>query len=232
MSSKVSARSMGSIYGLYSKPPALETIPIKICYNSRPNNDPGTATIPIIIATEDNQASDHLRGVLQTPEQERPGNRTSGEPESQTGTWRGFVFNVGQLSLAAPCADGLEVVSVRELSPVPMAQDWIRGMQSIHGEIYTVVDFAAFIGLAPTPVAWTCNLLALPDAGLKSALLIAGRISTRSFSSALPLGDCGQFHVNLNPYLSAVVVDQGQQWGVVDVDALCGSRDFVQIGLY
>ena len=105
-------------------------------------------------------------------------------------------------------------------------------MQSIHGEIYTVVDFAAFIGLAPTPVTQTCNLLALPDAGLKSALLITGRIRVKSFSSALPLGDCGQFHVNLAPYLSAVVVDQGQQWGVVDVDTLCGARDFVQIGLY
>ena len=210
----------------------LETNPIKICYNSGSQQDPGAAAIPIIIATEDNQASDHLRGVRQTPEQERPGNRTSGESESQAGAWRGFVFNVGQLSLAAPCADGFEIVSVRDLSPVPMTRDWIRGMQSIHGEIYTVVDFAAFIGLAPTPVTQTCTLLALPDAGLKSALLIAGRISTRSFSSALPLGDCGQFHVNLNPYLSAVVVDQGQQWGVVDVDALCGSRDFVQIGLY
>ena len=210
----------------------LETTLIKICYNSGSQQDPGAATIPIIFATEDNQASDHLRGVRQTPEQERPGNQISGKSESQTGTWRGFVFNVGQLSLAIPCADGFEIVSVRDLSPVPMTREWIRGMQYIHGEIYTVVDFAAFIGLAPTSVTQTCTLLALPDAGLKSALLIAGRISTRLFSSALTLGDCGQFHVNLNPYLSAVVVDQGQQWGVVDVDALCGSRDFVQIGLY
>ena len=217
---------------MYRKRPALETTLIEICYNSGSQQDPGAAAIPIIIVTEDNQASDNLRGARQTPEQERPGNRTSGEPESQAGTWRGFVFNVGQLSLAVPCADGFEIVSVRELSPVPMARDWIRGMQSIHGEVYTVVDFAAFIGLAPTPVTQTCNLLALPDAGLKSALLIADRIRVKSFSSALPLGNCGQFHVNLTPYLNTVVVDRGQPWGVVDVDALCDSRDFVQIGLY
>ncbi len=185
-----------------------------------------------MIATEDNQAADHIRGGHQAPERERPDNRTSGEPEPRTGTWRGFVFNVGQLSLAMPCSDGFEIVSVRELSPVPMAKDWVRGMQSIHGEIYTVVDFAAFIGLASTPATPTCNLLALPDAGLKSALLIAGRIRVKSFSSALPLGDCGQFHAALAPYLNRVVVDQGQPWGVVDVEALCGSRDFVQIGLY
>lgn len=113
-----------------------------------------------------------------------------------------------------------------------MTKDWIRGMQSIHGEVYTVVDFAAFVGLAPTPVTQTCNLLALPDAGLKSALLIAGRIRVKSFSSTLPVGDRGQFHATLTPYLNTVVIDQGHPWGVVDVEALCGSRDFVRIGLY
>ncbi len=136
------------------------------------------------------------------------------------------------MNLAVPCADGFEIVSVRELSPLPMARDWVRGMQNIHGEIHTVVDFAAFIGLAPTPATHTCNLLALPDAGLKSALLIAGRIRVKSFSCALPQADCGQFHEKLAPYLNRVVVDQGQPCGVIDVEALCGSRDFVQIGLY
>ncbi len=190
------------------------------------------ATIPIIIVTEDNQASDHLPGGRQTPKQERPDHRASGQSESRGEVWQGFAFRVGPLNLAVPCADGFEIVSVGELSPVPMARDWVRGMQSLHGEVYTVVDFAAFIGLAPTPVTRTCNLLALPDASLKSALLIADRIRIKSFSSALPLGDCERFHQNLTPYLNRIVVDQGQPCGVIDVKALCGSRDFVQIGLY
>ncbi len=188
--------------------------------------------IPIIIATEDNQASDHLRQGRQAPAREHPDNRTSGEPESRADLWQGLVFSIGRLNLAVPCADGLEIVSARALSPVPMAKDWLRGMQSIHGEVYTVVDFSAFIGLASTPLTKTCNLLVLPDARLKSALLIASQIRIKSFSSALPLGDCEQFHLNLAPYLKRVVVAQGQPRGVIDIEALCGCRDFVQIGIY
>ena len=207
----------------------------KICYNFRLHQDPGSATIPIITVTEDNQAFDHLRGARKASERERLGNRTSGEPESQAGTWQGFVFSVGPFNLAAPCTDGVEIVPVRDLSPAPMARDWVRGMQSIRGEVHTVVDFAAFIGLAPTPVTQTCNLLTLPDATLKSALLIAGRIRMESFSSTLPQGDCGRFHsfhTSLAPYLNRVVAVQDQPCGVLDVEALCGSPDFTQIGLY
>ena len=165
-------------------------------------------------------------------EQERLRKRMSREPESRANTWQGFAFAVGRWNLALPCTDGFAIAPVGELSPVPMARDWVRGMQTVRGEVHTVVDFAAFIGLAPTPVAPTCNLLALPDSALKSALLIAGRIRVRSFAHALPAGDDEPFPTTLAPYLSRVVVDRDQPWGVIDVEALCNSPDFVQIGIY
>jgi len=169
--------------------------------------------------------------LLQALEQENLGNQLASKQEGPVETWRGFTFDVGEMSLVVPFVSEVAIVPIQELSPVPITKEWVKGMLNVRGEIHTVVDFAAFIGLPPTRITKRCNLFLLPDARLKSALLIAGRINLKPFSSALPTVEPGQFHVNLIPYLSTVVVDQNQHWGVIDINALCGANDFVQIGL-
>ncbi len=168
--------------------------------------------------------------IFQQLENDSLGNQLTDAEAVAGEVWRGFVFNVDGLDLAVPFLGEFGIVPNQEMFAVPMASSWVKGMTNVRGEIYTVVDFSEFIGRKPVRMTKRCNLLLLPDSGLKSALLLDGRISLRTFSFDLPLASNDLFYSKLAPYLSRVVVDGDKQWGVLDVEALCGSRKFSQIG--
>lgn len=168
--------------------------------------------------------------ILLEMENDSLGNQLADADAVPGEVWRGFVFNVDGLDLAVPFLGQFGIVPSQELFALPMVNSWVKGMTNIRGEIYTVVDFSAFIGRKQVRTMKGCNLLLLPDPLLKSALLLDSRISLRSFADDLPLSSTDLFYPKLTPYLSRVIVDGDKQWGVLDVDALCKSREFSQVG--
>lgn len=164
--------------------------------------------------------------LLQQLEGESLGNQLV-ESDAEPGEiWRGFVFNIDELSLAVPFVGEFEIIPCGELSPLPIAKSWIKGMTNIRGEIYTIVDFSEFIGKKPVRTTKGCNLLLLPDTGLKSALLIESVVRLKSFSADLPTVNVESFHSGLAPYLSAVINDGEINWGVINIQGLSDSADF------
>ncbi len=145
-------------------------------------------------------------------------------------SWRGFVFKIEELSLAIPFDGEFEIVPAQELSPLPMTQPWLLGMTNIRGNIYTLIDFSHFIGRRLVRLNSRCNFLLLPDVGLKSGLVLDGRISLRSFSADLIDDDQVSLDSGLNPYLSKVFDDNNEKFGVIDIDSLCNSPEFANIG--
>ena len=170
---------------------------------------------------------DLLRGL----EQANLGNRLD-DPDKQVGDfWRGFVFEIEDLNIAVPFAGEFEIVPAQEVSGLPLTQPWVAGMTNIRGEIYTLVDFSAFIGRRPIRMGPKCHFLLLPDPGLKSALVLDSRIRLRTFSVDLPSEDIAQLDPGLNPYLERVISDGGKKWGVMDIMALCNAPEFQRIGV-
>ena len=169
--------------------------------------------------------------IFQQMERDSLGNQLTDAEAAPGEVWRAFVFNVDGLDLAVPFLGQFGIVPGQDLFAVPMANSWVKGMTNIRGEIYTVVDFSEFIGRKQVRTTKKCNLLLLPDPVLKSALLLDSRISLRSFPHDLPVTGNDLFYAKLAPYLSRVVVDGNKQWGVLDVEALCRSSEFSQIGL-
>ncbi len=157
-----------------------------------------------------------------------------------TGLWRGLAFTIEDLNLVTPDAGGLRVAPGREaqLLPLPWCREWVRGMLPVGGEIYTVIDFARFIGRRPlaasrdaSPNAYrNASLLLMPGDSFNSALLLDSRISSRTFSHDWPQTEVADFDPALAPFLSAVLMDGGQPWGVLDTTALMGSESFIRIG--
>ena len=150
-------------------------------------------------------------------------------PERAAG-WRGLAFTIADLDLVAPLADGLQSAPGREAQPLPLCREWVRGMLVIGGEIYTVIDFARFIDRRPVASAEGASLLLMPGDGFNSALLLDSRISLRTFSDDLPAAETDNFDPALAPFLSAVLREGEQPWGVLDIAALKGAESFVRIG--
>ena len=143
--------------------------------------------------------------------------------------WRGFTFQMGEFSLAFPFMGGFEILPDHEVQPMPWAQEWVRGIANVRGEIYTVVDFSRYLGLAGVSSPRNATLFMLPDQSLRSVLMIDSRVNLKSFVEHLDqIQDC-----DIPPRLKActsVSLKEGDLlWHVVDVVALCQANDFVNI---
>ncbi len=157
------------------------------------------------------------------------GSAVIGIRQTEARSWRGFTMRLGELNLVFPFAGGFEILTEREIQPIPWATRWLRGITNVRGEVYTVVDFADFAGLPGVTSLRSATLLKLPDENIKSALLLERRVNLRSFSEYLAQVDDMELPPALAPAVSVVLEDGGERWVVLDVNALCRMATFRSI---
>ncbi len=58
-------------------------------------------------------------------------------------------FTLGRLLMAIPMAASLEINPLGRVTPLPNLPGWLMGVANLRGEIVSVVDLKAFLGLAP-----------------------------------------------------------------------------------
>ena len=173
------------------------------------------------------------------------GAQSDAPPRARAEGWRGFTFAVEDLNLVVPWADGLQIAPGREAQPLPLCREWVRGMLSVGGEIYTVIDFPRFIGRRPAAWGAGGSLLLLPGDDFNSALLVDSRIGMRTFSDDLPGAEIneiaevaevaepaedGVFGPALRPFLRKALKEGDRLWGVLEVAALMRDARFIHIG--
>lgn len=74
-------------------------------------------------------------------------------------------------------ADAGEVIAVPPIVPVPLTQPWFLGLANIRGNLYSVVDFPAFLGRAPAGAGHLARLILLGARGSEqSAGIVVERV--------------------------------------------------------
>jgi twitching motility protein PilI len=123
--------------------------------------------------------------------------------------------------------DSGEVIPVPEVSPVPLTKPWFCGLTNIRGNLFSVVDFAAFQGEEPTPRTSDSRLLLVGERfNVNSALLVNRMLGLRNMQQMQP--------EELAPgqtWVTAQFRDaDGRVWKELDVGTLVQHADFLQIG--
>lgn len=157
------------------------------------------------------------------------GDRAMESRASSELSWRGFYFNVAGMNVVFPFMGGYEILPDKEIQGIPWATGWVRGVTNVRGEIYTVVDFASFLGLPPVVSIRRSTMFLLPDPAVKSVLLLEDRVNLRNFPELCVHATEATIPESLKPYLSAALRDEDQDWLVVDVEELCHSQKFLSI---
>jgi twitching motility protein PilI len=120
-----------------------------------------------------------------------------------------------------------EIIPVPAITPVARTKAWFRGVANVRGNLYTVVDLAAFLGGAPCALSEQSRLL-LVGARYRTG---AGLLVDRS----LGLRNPGQ----LKPCLGAVPTawvrsqyedEDGKIWRELDLGALVQQEEFLNAG--
>src|SRR5438876_812310 len=85
-----------------------------------------------------------------------------------------LALQVGDEGWLVDLADAGEVIPVTPISAVPLTRAWFKGVTNIRGNLYSVVDFSAFLGGPRVTVREQARLLLVGERfRVGSALLVA-----------------------------------------------------------
>ena len=168
---------------------------------------------------------DHLKSLAERT----LGSEAIGTGPAEIRSWRGFTFSVDRWNFVFPFSGGFEILTEREIQPIPWAVRWVRGITNVRGEVHTVVDFAEFLGLEGVASPRSATLFKLPDESLKSALMLESRVNLRAFPEFMERVQDADVPALLMPAVSVILADDEKEWVVLDAGKLCQMPEFVSI---
>jgi twitching motility protein PilI len=118
-----------------------------------------------------------------------------------------------------------EVIPVPDITSVPLTRPWFKGIANIRGNLYSVVDFPAFLGSSPVAIGDQSRLLLLGERfRLAAALLIDRSLGLRNPAQLQPREG------KLAPWARAHYTGpDGREWKELDVPQLAQHPDFMQV---
>ena len=120
-----------------------------------------------------------------------------------------------------------EVIPVPAITPVPLMRPWFRGLANIRGNLYSVVDFPAFLQRKPVPPGDQARLLLFSERfRLGAALLIDRSLGLRNPAALTRVA--GQ----ASAWARAEYTDhEGRRWKELDLPQLAQHADFLAVGV-
>jgi twitching motility protein PilI len=121
-----------------------------------------------------------------------------------------------------------EVIPVPQLVPVPLTQPWFRGVANVRGNLYGMVDFAAFQGSEALGAGMERRVILLSDRLVGGSGLLVSRM--------LGLRNPEQFTPATRPadapaWVGGVFSDAGgNRWLELDLPALVREQRFLEVG--
>ena len=144
-------------------------------------------------------------------------------------------MQVGAESWLIDLVQAGEVIPVPAVSPVPLTRPWLRGVSNVRGNLYSVVDFAAFLGAGSVVLSEQSRLVLLGDRYRSAAALLVDRLlGLRNPNELRPRargGDAGaEAAAGASPWLRAEYDDEaGGRWKELDVAELVRHADFLSV---
>src|SRR5712691_9632062 len=118
-----------------------------------------------------------------------------------------LALQVGEQGWLVDLGDAGEVIPVPPITPVPLTRPWFKGVTNIRGNLYSVVDFTAFLGGAPVTVAEQSRLLLIGERfRMGSALLVDRSLGLRNPTQLTPRPKS-----STSPWVKAEYADQDER---------------------
>jgi twitching motility protein PilI len=120
-----------------------------------------------------------------------------------------------------------EMIPVPPITPVPLTKPWFKGVANIRGNLFTVIDFPAFVGGAAAALNEQARLLLIGERfRTQAALLVERSLGLRNPEHLRALaGDPG-------PWARARYEDpEGRQWMELDLPELAQHPEFLSVGI-
>ena len=134
----------------------------------------------------------------------------------------------GDESWLVDLADAGEVIPVPPITPLPLTRPWFKGLTNIRGNLYSVVDFPAFLGGAAVALGEQARLLLLSERfRMGGALLVDRSLGLRNPEQL----QRRETRAAPSPWVKAEYGDpQGVRWKELNVLELIRHPKFLEVG--
>ena len=137
-------------------------------------------------------------------------------------------FQVGASNWFVALHQVNEVIPVPAMVPVPLTHSWFRGVANVRGNLYSMVDFAAFQGGDAIAPGMERRVILISDRLVGGAGLVVSRMlglrNPEQFSAAERPADAA-------PWVGGAYTDAGgTRWLELDLPALVREQRFLEVG--
>lgn len=73
--------------------------------------------------------------------------RKKGEHFTVKTQWLGVAFMLGGEQLIAPLGDVAEVLTMPDITPVPLTKPWLTGIANVRGRLLPITNMSSFLGI-------------------------------------------------------------------------------------
>ncbi len=140
-----------------------------------------------------------------------------------------LAVSAGSSNWLLDLSEAGEIIITPTLTPVPMTRDWFRGLANVRGNLYSVVDFAAYCGEGQTPMTGEARILLIGTKhGVNTALLVSRAMGLRNPEDF----DADDQTVDQRSWVSGAVRDsQNRLWRKLSVRPLLADSLFLDASL-
>jgi len=140
-----------------------------------------------------------------------------------------IIFSLAGTKYTAPMSQVMEVGELTTFTRVPGVPDWVLGVTNLHGDIVSIVDIRALLGIDRQDCPEACNLLVIQtfEGDITASLIVEQVLGIANISAAqiqvveTVVGD------GLTPYVRGVYTRGDELLNVLNLEGLLRSLDVV-----
>lgn len=163
---------------------------------------------------------------------ERRGYQHTAELPSQTEVrdeWVGVGFRLGGHAYVTAMGEITEILTYPDLSRVPHAKPWVRGVANVRGNLLPVMDLSGFLDRGRSNPTRLSRILVIDQNGVVAGLLVDEVLGMRRFLDEDWYEDSPESDAAVKPYIRGAYRRGGTDWRVFDMAALARDPQFLKV---
>lgn len=144
-------------------------------------------------------------------------------------TWSGVGFRLGDVHLLSKLEEVDEILISPEMTRVPSALSWVKGIANIRGMLLPIMDLSDFIDGDAIQAGRKTRVILIKKGELVSGLMVDEVFGMRHFFEEERTENVPESSEKLKKYLQGAFRKGDMHWGIFDMDNLAEDPGFLQV---
>jgi len=144
-------------------------------------------------------------------------------------TWSGVGFRLGNVNLLSKLEEVDEILISPEMTRIPSALSWVKGIANIRGMLLPIMDLRDFIDGEAIKAGRKTRIILIKKGELVSGLMVDEVFGMRHFFEEERTENVPDVSDNLKKYLKGAFRKGNTHWGVFNMDNLAGDPGFLEV---